>query len=281
VSFLADNHSTRETVFVKTAWHYKTYEDFFRLAALSGYPVIPLSELNPAHDSKTYIITPLNGEWSAGWNNPRARIIHWDLEWRHAHDYPHIPGVAEVWGSDAWYCMQNGLRYVTLGSHPDLPLHPLPATPEPPKWDVAFLAYMNPRRAMIAAQLQQAGITIAPNGWDEERHQILTHVRAMVHVHQWDEFMCIAPQRWAVAAAYQLPIISEMCAAYGDGNGLFISNTPSDKELSGQIEVWIKDRNTLRLESYADSLYRELCIKHPFRHNVDAAVDALERFGVV
>jgi hypothetical protein len=255
-----------EIIFVHTAWHYKTYEDFFRLAALSGYPVIPLSELNPADDSKTYVITPLNGEWSAGWDSPRARIIHHDLEWRHAHDYPHIPGVSEVWASDAWYAMQTGARYVTLGSHPDLPLHPLPEKPEPPKWDVAFLAYMNPRRAMISAQLQQMGLTIAPNGWDEQRHDILTHVRAMVHVHQWDEFRCIAPQRWAVAAAYRLPIISEECFAFDEAS---------------DVNLVLRRGHEQPLAYIADQLYQHLCIEKPFRKCVDAAVEALEKFGVV
>lgn len=266
----------REIVFCQTRWHYKTYEDYFALARLSGYPIIYVDELDPADDSKVYVVTPLNGEWNQGWENPRARIIHHDLEWRHQHDYPHIPGVVETWASDAWYAMQVGARYVTLGSHSDLPLHPLPEKPEPPKWDVAFLAYMNPRRAMIAAQLQQMGITVAPNGWNEERHQILTHVRAMVHVHQWDEFKCIAPQRWAVAAAYKLPIFTEqtysaahsMGGVYGYG------------EFASAVKNYLQTQSVY-LAQDGQQLYDYLCIERPFRHGVDAAVEALGRFGVV
>jgi hypothetical protein len=53
---------------------YRYYIDFFKLVELSGYPLIPLSQLDPQSDN-TYIITPLNDEWLDGWQQPKARII--------------------------------------------------------------------------------------------------------------------------------------------------------------------------------------------------------------
>lgn len=265
--------------FVKTAWHYQNYDDFFRLAELSGYPIIPLSELNPADDSKTYILTPYNGDWQTGFPDARARIIHWDLEWRHKADYPHIPGVAETWASDAWYAMQNGTRYVTLGSHPDLPLRPLPEPPYAPEYDVAFMAYLNPRRALIASQLQALGLKIAPNGWGDARHETLIRARTMVHVHQWEQFKCIAPQRWAIAAAYKLPIISEECSAFDTAHPTFAIAPYNELAEAGHRVTQRGYEDTLHY--FAERLYQHLCVDRPFRYNVEAAVEALERFGVI
>ena len=38
---------------------YVSYKDFFRLAKLAGYPVIPLSQLDPQSDN-TYIVNRLS-----------------------------------------------------------------------------------------------------------------------------------------------------------------------------------------------------------------------------
>lgn len=192
---------------------YPGYVDYFRLAELSGYPVIYLEDMQPESDN-TYILTPLNGNWMAGWQNPKARIIWHDLEWRvkdsgyqwTAAELATPPGVSEVWASDKWYANVIGAKYVPLGSHPGL----VEREPAGAAHDVAFMAYMGPgRRNHIAALLEAEGLTVAPSVWNPERDALLKTSACMVHVHQWDNVSTVAPLRFAIAAAYGLPLISE------------------------------------------------------------------------
>jgi hypothetical protein len=55
------------------------------------------------------------------------------------------------------------------------------------------------------------GLTVATNGWGDERHARLMRSRFMLNIHQ-DEFPYIEPLRFSLAAAYGLPILSEHCA---------------------------------------------------------------------
>jgi hypothetical protein len=200
-----------DVVFCKTRHHYDSYSDFFTLAELSGYPVIYLDEMDIDDASKTYIFSPSNGECpEAGWQGasgqPKARIIHWLLEW--VDEVKPIPGVSEVWASVQAYAKKLGVRYVPLGSHHKLAGNDNGRTWEK-RYEFAALMYWNPRRLPLRREIESAGFTIAPNGWGQERHEILSQSRAMLHLHQWDEYPYAAPLRWAIAAAYQLPVVAE------------------------------------------------------------------------
>jgi len=135
---------------------YGSYVDFFNLAGLSGYKVIPLSELDPQSDN-TYIVTPLNGEWMQGWDKPKARIIHYELEWRvdWRADVNTPPGVAETWAADPAYAARIGARYVPMGSH--IGLNECPDLHPTKMYDVAQLSYQTHRRQIITRQLIDEG----------------------------------------------------------------------------------------------------------------------------
>lgn len=277
-----------DVIFCKTRWQdqgYGPYQDYFRLVELSGYPICYVDEIDPQSDH-TYIITPLNGEWMAGWQQPRARIIHYELEWRTdwraEADEP--PGVAACWTMDAHYARQIGAKYVPIGSYPDLAgywdVNTLDGTKErvwrqpqwtlPKQYDVALLAYLGPaRRQKMVQRLIQRGLEIAPNGWGANRHQWLQESRAMLHVHQHEHIQGVACLRWAIAAAYRLPVITEALwdgGIFHDRVHMLVANYDA---LANYASIWIK---TNMLAGIGEALYDLLCTERTFRRQVEAAL---------
>src|SRR5690606_2822228 len=113
-------------IFARTCTPYDSYQDFWRLVELSGFPTCFVDEID-VDSNNVYIFSPNNGETTNGWPEGRARIIHYQLEWEtHTNDSgPLPPGVSEKWTMDKWHAERIGARYVPIGSHPDLVHAPL------------------------------------------------------------------------------------------------------------------------------------------------------------
>jgi hypothetical protein len=258
-------------IITRTRYHYQPYDDFFRLATLSGFELGYVDEIDPASDN-TYIITPHNGEWIHGWDNPHANIIWWDLEWGAYRAKQVIPnGVREVWSSCPHYAKLNGARYVPLGSHRDFAMRDIrtnTAEEYETLYDLALMMYTEPhRRRVLIGQLAQ-GLSLAPNGWGIERNETLWHSRAMLHIHQSDDLRSIAPLRFAIACAYQMPIISEDVEDAGVYAGL-AQFAPYD-ELAKRVPNWIKDYEGLYRAGQA--LYKAFCLDTDFGYYVREAL---------
>ena len=255
--------------------YYDSYSDAFRLAELSGYPVIWLNEIDPASDN-TYILSPLNGSWNHGWQNPKARMILLDLEWRlssggHTWDKNELvvpPGVAEVWTSDPWYAGIVGAKYVPLGSHPGLAEDTAPSAEH---FDVAPLSCQSQdggRQHMMDLLMKQ-GVSIAPNAWNPDRDAMLKNTTAMLHIHQWRKVRTIAPLRFAIAAAYGLPLISEQVEQRGifDGVALFTSY-----DAMPEYVKTLTQRYPERLKEHGQALKELLCVQNSFKACVERAL---------
>lgn len=265
-----------QVIFARPRHDYQSYTDFWRLVELSGYPLIYMDEMQLDNADTCYIFSTPATHWHdgverRGFPDVKARVIYYNLEWYADVDYKSIPGV-ECWGTDKWYSDKHGMRYVPLGSHAGLKL-PQNGVEELPKaYDLVMLSYMTYRRQFIADRFREKGLTLAPNGWTEQRHYALLQSRAMMHVHQNEETPTIAPQRWALAAAYSLPMMSEGVA---DG-GLF---TPSNTlfcdygRLPDFARMWITghDQETM-LSDYGRALHQVLCEEHTFRKSIEAAL---------
>lgn len=163
---------------------------------------------------------PYNGDWEAHVSNHphrTARLIHWNLERpgersvdEFAHDNHKLieRGLFDnVIVSDRQMAKDANLTYVPVGSHAKL------GQPSDDKrFDVVHLMCYSNRRAFMFDYLtplrSYSGISIAQNGWGEERHKSLQQSRFMLSVHQ-DEHKYIEPLRFALAVAYGLPIIVE------------------------------------------------------------------------
>lgn len=270
-----------EVIFAVPRHDYASYRDLYRLIELSAFPTCYIDEVDPDSDN-AYIVTILNGESQNGWRQGRARIILYDLEYHlptdgyHREAFKAPPGVAEVWAGDKWYAEQIGARYVPMGSHPGLRARG-GVVSQPKLFDIAYIGYINgvPRRERIRQELIQHGVKVSPPvAWGDERDAVLLASTAYLHVHQWDNVPTIAPLRMVVAAAYSLPVISEMCADAGEferyliqtGYGSFASNV--ERVLRDpDNEQWLYIRH-----GNGSDLHHFLCHDLTFRKSVEAAL---------
>lgn len=212
-----------EIVFAKTRYFYDSYRDFWKLVELSEYPVVYVDEIDHRAKNTTYIACPFNGEFHGLGNHKEGRkskILLWNLERPSAsggvedykkHLQEHISNgyIDQVIVSDTTLADQTGFTYVPVGSHEGLG--------EPGGMKsfayVHLMCYSNRRGFLFDGdpnkpKLSYAGTPIAPNGWGEERHQSLQKSWMMLNIHQ-DDDRYLEPLRFALAAAYALPILSE------------------------------------------------------------------------
>lgn len=203
--------------FVKTRHHYDSYTDFWKLVELSGFPAIFVDELDIKKDG-VYITSPVNGEWRPHLDNhmnePRnAHLVLWNLE-RPSGSSGSIGKYAEsnrelmykryfdeVWVSDRRLADETSLRYVTLGSHKGLG-----ELSDEKHYDFCHMSYELPRRQTILKYFHPT--RVGQNCWPPERDKVLKASKFAVNIHQ-DNHPFQEPLRFALFAAYGLPIISE------------------------------------------------------------------------
>lgn len=266
-----------DIIFARTRHHYQSYTDYWRMVELSGFPTCYVDEIDPDSDH-TYIVTPDNDEVrNAGWpDTPRAQIVLWDLEWRLEPMAP-VRGVRRYWHMDKFVADRIGVEYAPMGGHLGL-REQKPSSG--PWYDVAFLGYMVPRRQAIADRLHSNSINVSPSdGWGDGRHNILSRSSIYLHIHQIDDIAGLPALRIVVAAAYQLPFISESL----EDNGVFLT-APGN----GFLPYWTTDYNNMApvlinwavLNKFSLGAWRELalnlheflCYEFTFRKSVEAVV---------
>lgn len=227
-----------EIVFAKPVHKYDSYYDFYRLAELSGFRIISVSDIDITQD---YIVitAPMNGDYKehfvgnlAQWEVtgeitggqlqrqkrsglPRlAHLIVWNLErpsgsgsiGQYASDSKSWIDnrlCDEVWVSDPVLADETMLRYVLLGSdyglgEPDF---------DNKHYDFVHMSVTIPRRVQIYKHFTNIG----PNAWpwdNPSRDEILKGSKFALNVHQ-DNYPFCEPLRFALFAAYGLPVISE------------------------------------------------------------------------
>lgn len=208
-----------EIYFVRTRHVYDSYRDFWTLVELSGFPTIYTDELDLSKEG-VYITAPLNGEWEPHVRNQmeakkrrNAHLVQWNIErpdgsagsvhhyaerqWQLMHDR----FFDECWVSDSQLADETGLRFVILGSDEGL------GEPSDDKYyDFCHMSAIVPRRSGIYARFPQE--KIGPNCWPPDRDEVLKKSRFALNVHQ-DIYSYQEPLRFALFAAYGLPIVSE------------------------------------------------------------------------
>lgn len=255
-----------DVIFARPRWDYQSYADYWRLIQLAGYPLTFIDEID-ANSDNTYIFSQPPTDWHHGWQNPRARVIYYAIEWYLDVDYRAIPGV-ELWSADKWYAERIGAKYVPMGSHRDL--NPQPDERCEKVYDVATLWAGSYPRYHAEDLIARYMLTRAPNAWGEERHRVLSQSRMMVAVHQNHDVQTVAPQRWALAAAYRLPVVSETLADAGIVGDVTIT---CDLESIGEVAAsWKRQENASKLRAKGDALYELLCERWTFRKGIEAAL---------
>ncbi len=204
--------------FVKTRHYYESYMDFWRLVELSKFPTIYVDELDVSQDG-VYIVCPMNGEWRPHIDNQsdklrNAHLILWCLErpagsagsvGQYAADNRELQAqrhIDDIWHSDQRLATETGQTFIVLGSDERLAV----SGDNEKKYNFCHMSYETDRRKRIYNAFPQE--TIGPNCWPPERDDILRKSRFALNVHQ-DDHPYQEPLRFALFAAYALPILSE------------------------------------------------------------------------
>ena len=204
-------------IFVRTRHTYESYRDFWKLVELSGFPTIYTDELDVSKPG-VYITSPMNGEWRPHIDNqsgkPRnAHLILWNLErpsgssgtvGQYAESNRELiyrRHVDEVWVSDRRLADETMMRFVVLGSDEGLG-----ETSAIKKYSFCHMSYEVPRRTHVFKHFSPD--VIGPNCWPPDRDKILKESKFALNIHQ-DVHPFQEPLRFALFAAYGLPIVSE------------------------------------------------------------------------
>lgn len=253
--------------FVRTRHVYDSYQDFWEMVRLANLPTCYVDEIDINADC-VYVTTPLTGELKSRTlpKDRRARIIWWNLErpdGEYAGNFTEVVTEAllhvdDIWVSDRYYqTWDPRLKFVVMGSHPDLRVAPGPAT----HYDIAHYSYCNGRRNHTYGKLQELSLSLAPNGWGAERAAGLLHSKIFLNVHQTDALIG-EPLRFAVAAAYSTNLVSESLAdPYPLVPGTDFSMAEYD-DLPWVVKHMAD--MSLMLAGGRDSLYKRLCVEHRF-----------------
>lgn len=275
-------------VFARTRLEYQSYSDFWRLVEISGLERCWTDEIDLSSET-FYVFSPMNGAvWDhlkaqrANQSVVRAKVAYWLLERNDAHaidvNRPFqelvkrdvdaaMEMVDHIWSSDRHVAsLDPRITHVVMGSHPGLGNQQR----EPFDHDVAHMSYVHGRREGIMASIQRAGVRIAPNAWADMRDWILKRSAAMLNVHQTPAPIG-EPLRFALAAAYAMPLFSETMAnpwPLVEGEGILMASAGG---LPERVREWLAKPDLQRL---GENLFRKLCVDTDFERSV---VDGMKR----
>lgn len=293
-----------EITFVRSTHLYESYRDFWRLVELCGFPTIYENELDITRPG-VYIVAPMNGNFiehmtgdvnhwretgeaiggqmvrrSVSGLRRRAHIIIWNLERPSSKGSVDAYGsecfkwmetrlVDEVWVSDPQLADETGARYVTLGSHPGLG----ELSDKKIEFDFCHMSMINPRRVTIYKNFPKD--KIGPNCWPPSRDKVLALSKFALNVHQ-DNWPYCEPLRFALFAAYGLPIISEVLHnsfPYGDN-----IVTKSYHDLAAGLKTALNDDYVI-WQKRGRALHQLLCYDLQFGDVVRQAVSETAGIG--
>lgn len=214
-------HIQRDPVFVFPDKEYPSYTDVRRLVELSGFEVRTMSETALFTRDTSPALIYLSPEQPFAHGSIDYRLIWWSLEYGGEYE-PTRENLwgwrGELWASDPAWAAAHGAKMVVMGSHPGL--NPEGRSLYGGVYEFLMLAYMTHRRQALQDKLTDRAHPKNPYpGYGDERHQQLVSTDLMLHAHQDEARRAIAPQRFALCAAYHLPLIHETvpdAGEYGD-----------------------------------------------------------------
>lgn len=250
-----------EPVFVFPDKDYPSYGDIKRLVEVSGFQSISMNQFDMNSRAPYIVVSPeVIPDLRA-----MSRVIAWQLEYAGDYTHNYDAFIGEVWASDKAWAERHHAKYVLMGSHEDLAEKVIEKATER-TFDVTMLGYMIPRRQAIKEQLSDLRWPVDyPGHGTLERASVLGRTRLMLHVHQHDNAPYLAPQRIALAAAYHMPVISEVTPGLGDLSDQVILGAYT--QLPDLVRHFLATPTRLGHE-----LHEYLCIQHPFRQCVEEAL---------
>jgi hypothetical protein len=263
-----------DIVFARTRHQYDSYIDFWSLVELSEFSTCFIDEIR-IDEAKCFIFTPWNGEvdphlqaeLSSG-RDKKATLAWWCLERFDGMPVPYQDAleqaaafVDEMWVSDRWISsFDERLKYVPLGSHPGLGNPRLD-----PVYDFTHQSYAWGRRQSMYNTLRGMGLREGPSTWGDERDAVLRRSRLVLNLQQYPDPVT-APLRFALAAAYGLPAVSETIKDPHPLEGI-VSCADYD-EIPALVRAVLAHGG----EKMAEDLHARLCVELTFRKGVEGAV---------
>lgn len=257
---------TADPVFVFPDKDYDSYTDVRRLVELSGFKTLSIGD-GKAVDEYTPLIY-LSPEQPYGFRWYPKRSIWWSLEYGGEYEPDLTNWEGEVWASDPAWAAAHNAKMVVMGSHPGLSGGDVKRIVYDDGFrNVTMLCYMTARRQALKDELSDLNWPQMPYpGYGKERFEQLSMARLMLHAHQREDTPAIAPQRFALCAAYHLPLIHEAVSDEGAYAGA-ARFEPYDALASATREE-LNDPSNER----GEALYNWLCEELTFRKSVEAAL---------
>lgn len=264
-------------IYARTRYEYGSYTDWWELVRLAGLETCYVDQIDPLAADTIYITTPLTGELKSRELFDRKTTIVWlNLERPDGEHSPDLVAVIDdtlryvddIWVSDRYYAEHDSrLRFVPLGSHPGLAL---PSGPHKIIYDYAHHSYVERRRNHIYGSLTARGLKGAPNSWGLERAEHIRSSKFVLNVHQTPSPIG-EPLRFAWAAAYARPMLSEWCI---DPFPLvpdvdFVQGKYTDLPPMAQAMSWSVK------EELGQNLFQRLCVEWQFPRGPNEALRAL------
>lgn len=269
-------------IFAKTRHNYDSYTDFWRLVTLSQFDTCYFDEIDFQNKDHLYITTPMNGEQPPhiiqNSYNKQCRIIWWLLERPDGSSNPYSDCVTEGlkimdggWVSDKYVAsLDPRMQFVVLGGHRGLRVLPSQEC----LFDYTHQSYAWGRRHSIYETLRYRGLREGPSCWGHSREAVLASSRLMLNLQQYD-MPVIAPLRFALAAAYQIAIVTEQL--HKDPFPL----VPEDliqAPYHDIVETVLASLKRTDLNELGMRVFNKYCIEHTFRRGVeDGVMEFLER----
>lgn len=279
-------------IFVRTRQKYDSYQDFWKLVELSGFDTCFVDEVR--YDRAVlYILPTVNAEVEPHLRKDLERIeserlvlqaivVWWSLE-RPDSSTERLSEIGKgvytgledalplfdlVWSSDRWWVHEQRasrrIVFVPMGSHPDLAIGGRWRFDQKMDNHYCHFSYVAGRRGPVHEKLSH--LRAGPNGWGEERGRIMRSSQTLVNIHQTQVPMG-EPLRFAVAAAYGIPMVSENCNDPWplDPGTDFVS---CKLDVLPMIVAGVVNTPPKDMEKYADALHWRLCVEHPFKTEV-------------
>jgi len=215
---------TRKIGFVRSRKPYPSYDDFWKLVELSAFEWAWADVADLAESSRLWVWPTMNMEFlgrvlTQG-KSRKARVAWWYLE-RPDANLPEgadavsafkaavdqgLESVDAVWVSDrALARISPNAVLAPFGSHEGLrELPPLEA-----RYDVFFVGQRTPRRRAVIEAIEAKGLSVSPDSSGFERETALASSKISLVVGRTGRMQVVTPLRWALAAAYDLPILQE------------------------------------------------------------------------
>lgn len=255
-------------VFCRPRYEYQSYWDLYQLITLSGFSLIYFDEIDWESDN-VYIASPLNGEFPTLLPTRKCRVIWLNIERPYVGNPKKFdrPDFDDIWVCDRRWAEQVDAKHFIMGSHEALGLRN-----QPKSYDWISCTYENPRRTATWSKLKE--YNRGPNGWPctpEERATWLAASRLYVVPQQDPPPHAVTPLRFAIAAAFQLPMIYEgETDTYPFTSGVnYIHSEYTD--IPRQVGIALQD--PAKLKAIGNNLHQMLCVDSNFKQSVERMLE--------